>query len=108
MTAIDITLRDLGATFVRWQRACDDQAARTIPVVVKAGARIMVAEPWRLGRLLHDHDTRPLEVLLHECRVRIAGEVTRGREGHWTFDLNRLLALREAELALRFMRRFGE
>lgn len=117
-TAIETTTRDLigalngmrSTTLDRCIADMPDKARASELRVVKSGARIILQPKhrWRLKRLFLNHDTRPLASLLHECRVKLAGEIARGREGHWSFDLNRLLALQEAHLALRFMRRHGE
>ena len=82
-----------------------ERAARTsYYATIKAGAEGLLRQRWRFGRIFLD-PTKPLEDLLHECLVKIAAERTRGREGHWTFDGNRLVSLIEANIALRWIRR---
>lgn len=113
--AIDTTARDLiGALSGLARDRVLDRAIAAMPTrarvavrgPVNVGARIFVKQPWRFGRLFLAPDTRPLAGLIRECRQKIDSEVA--RRAHWTFDLNRLIALRQAMLALRYMRRFGE
>lgn len=84
------------------------EARRSISSVVKNGARDMIAEPFRLDRVLTRSSERSLAALISECNRRCNGMRDLGRAGHWTYDLNLHLALQQARLALRYMRRFGE
>ena len=85
------------------------QAAETMRAVVESATAQMVSQPWRITRAADGWQaiqTWPpapgmtATDVLAECTRLIAGEVARGREGHWTHDMNRLIALRQAEAAL--------
>lgn len=83
------------------------RSAETMRRVVESETAQMVSQPWRITRAVYGWQamsTWPPEPgmvatdVLAECARLIAGEVA--RQGHWTFDFNRLIALRQAEQAL--------
>lgn len=85
------------------------RAAETMRRVVESETAQMVSQPWRITRVVYGWQAMsawPPEPgmtatdVLAECARLIAGETARGREGHWTHDMNRLIALRQAEAAL--------
>jgi hypothetical protein len=87
------------------------RAARAVRHDVKAGARLMLAKPWRIQRALFSDRLGPLpdrivELIAHADRRRLLAEAS-GLAGHWTYSFNRHLALRQAILALRTLRRGG-
>ena len=68
---------------------------------VKRGARILLAEPWRLDLIVPGAaDTDPDEV---EALVRTQKDIMRdlGQRGHHAYDANQMLALRQAYVAVR-------
>lgn len=66
----------------------------------------MVRVPWRITRAVYGvsvpamwpHQGKTASDVLADCRANIANEI--GRARHWTYDANRLIALRQAEKAL--------
>jgi hypothetical protein len=73
--------------------------------IIEHGSRRMVAAPWRICRAVYPDreavwpiDGRDIAAVLADCRRLIAAE--RARAAHWTFDFNRLVALKQAEQAL--------
>lgn len=82
-------------------------ASRTfIAQAVVDGADELVRHPWRLERVIPhfnpDHDDIDWQ-LLADIRRRKAGELVRCKAGHWTADGNRLIALRQAYVAVRYI-----
>lgn len=78
---------------------------------IKTGARLMLAKPWRIQRALFGHRLGPLpdrvaDLIAYADRRRLAEE-SAGLAGRWTYSANRHLALRQALLALRLLRRSG-
>jgi hypothetical protein len=91
--------------------AMPGRAACAVRHDIKAGARLMLAKPWRIQRALYGDRLGPLpdrigELIAHADRRRLLAEEF-GRAGHWTYSFNRHLALRQATLALRTLRRSG-
>lgn len=72
---------------------------------IRRGLSSIAYDLRRLGK--HVEDGASLSCLLDIASRAYAGERERGRAGHWSHDYNRLLALRETVLALRYLRRFG-
>jgi len=88
------------------------RAADTLEAVIETGAAMMVRQRWRIIRALRPwepamwQEPTDLEALLAEARERIASQEQAGRAGHCQiFDINRLIAARQAERAL--MRMIG-
>lgn len=71
------------------------------------GAREFIRRPYQIGYLLN-REGASIADLLPRCKHLVAATIECGRQGHWTFDSHRLIALRHAHLALRYLRRFGE
>jgi len=78
-----------------------------------ASARQMASAPWRIARAVYPWraphwpvEDRTHEDVLADCRASIGREIA--RQGHWTHDMNRLIALRQAEAALLLMRERDE
>jgi hypothetical protein len=87
----------------------DARAASSLAIVIAAGSALMIAQPWRITRAVYGIAAESIwppqagmdaRDVLAVCREKIAGEIERGREGHWSHDGNRLVALRQAEAAL--------
>lgn len=85
------------------------RAAVAVRSSVKRGARFLLKQRWRFERIL------PLAVLgwpvseqIAEVDRRLRMAVALGRSGHWAANYARVdpMALKEARLALRFIRRF--
>jgi len=86
------------------------QAEASMQRVLKTGIARMISDPSRINRAVNpavlavwpmqdaDGKARPTDDVPAECRFRIESE--RERANHWTFDFNRLIALRQAEGAL--------
>lgn len=90
----------LAATLIELGKAA--RAAVISPL--KRGAMVLLAEPWRLELIVPGaNDTEPELV---ENLVRSQKEIMRdlGRRGHHAYDANRMLALRQAYLAVRLAR----
>lgn len=86
-------------------RPMHSQARGSVAAVRKHGARGFLREPWRLARLFGD---RPIDGdLLHDCIIALGRTRKLGRQGHYAYDDNRLLALKQAHVALRWWRRAG-
>jgi hypothetical protein len=71
----------------------------------------MLAKPWRIQRALFGDRLGPLpdrigELIAYAGRRRLLEDAA-GLAGHWTYSFNRHLALRQAILALRTLRRTG-
>lgn len=80
------------------------RAARGRIVILKHGARRLLQ--FR-GDFLARFDIAETADPIAHVRWAIRMEVKRGRLGHWSYDGNKLAALREAMLALRYLRRFS-
>jgi hypothetical protein len=85
--------------------------AGTLDKAISTGAGLMLAprQQWRISRAVYGPHFQAIwpprvgatvQSVLHDCRRHIRSETSRGRERHWTFDVNRLIALRQAEQAL--------
>jgi hypothetical protein len=96
-----------------FKAALDDmqeRAGEALRSVIETGADLMVSAPWRIvpavyGRSAATHrppvDGKTIYDLYKDCRQKIKAE--RARRDHWSFDPNRLIALRQAERALERM-----
>lgn len=76
----------------------------------KEGARIMLNEPFRIQRAIYGETIygefhARIGRLKALAKRRVEAMQRLGKAGHWTFDANRLVACREAYLALRVMSR---
>jgi hypothetical protein len=98
-TAIDRAIADMEAS-----------AAASYDAGIERGARLMVAEPHRIPRAVYGISAamewptaKPTIAVLADCREFIRSETERGRDGHYSFDMHRLTALRQAETALVMM-----
>jgi hypothetical protein len=95
-TAIDRAIADMEAS-----------AAASYDAGIERGAHHMVAEPFRIPRAVYGISAamewptaKSTIAVLADCREFIRSETERGRDGHYTFDMHRLTALRQAESAL--------
>ena len=69
------------------------RAASAIAAVIEAGAAILIAEPWRIRRIVRGADDMTIDELLDQlARRRRAGAPA---------DLNRAIALAQLNLALK-------
>ena len=87
------------------------RAAGAVRHDVKAGASLILARPWRIQAALFGNRLGPLpdrvdELIAFADRRRLIEEAS-GLAGHWTYSFNRHIALKQALLALRFLRRAG-
>lgn len=114
MTPDDLTL-DLAAIDRQCMAKAEEDIRRraelTLDEVISTGAKLMLnpRQTWRITVAVYGpHFTHvwpprigatPRSVLA-DCRRHLKAEEARGRERHWSFDGNRLIALRQAELAL--------
>lgn len=77
---------------------------RTWELPLDDAAQIMVDQPWRIGRAMgdqpwhHVHETYPAKLI--RCRDQIAKMEGLRADGHHTFSLDTLVALKQAERAL--------
>ena len=101
----DLLTRALDRTVAATPAAID----RGINRSVKNGARALLSYgPCYRQTLLVACCMILPDVSIDESLKRaIEGQRRRGRNSHWTYDPNRLLALREHLLARRYDRRFG-
>jgi hypothetical protein len=76
--------------FVRAPDAAEGRAA--IEAIVEAGARLLIDEPWRVGRIIRGADGMTLR--------QLADEATRRRALAPPTDFNRALALAQLNRAL--------
>ena len=67
-------------------------ASAALAAAIEAGARLFIAEPWRVGRLIRGADT----MTVGELRAHVE---RRGRAGA-PADLNQAIALAQLRLAL--------
>ena len=99
------TPRPAGDGAIDWAVAgMGARARRSQAIILRNGARQLLADPWRFDRLRLSGYT-PDESLA-SCERRIAGMLALGRADSWHYDGNTLTALRQARLALRYLRRF--
>jgi hypothetical protein len=70
----------------------DTPASGAVEAVVRAGARLLAAEPWRVGRIIRGADALTLQEL--------AAEVARRGRLPPAKDFNRALALKQLTRAL--------
>lgn len=106
----------------RWQRTSPalERAAEQMSAAIrraaiireKDGARIMLREPFRIQRAIYGETIygefhARIGRLKALAKRRVEAMQRMGKAGHWTFDANRLVACREAYLALRVMSRAG-
>lgn len=115
MNAYVTTGRDLGAALVKaatpaipsaFDRRMADlevKARQSLHRGRKAGARGFLKNPDRMARLV-----RGGEPTLERIALAAADHRNLGRTGHWCFNTHRMMALQEAEIALRYLRRFGK
>lgn len=87
----------------------NQRCAEALQAVIATGAVLAVKQPWRITRAVYGWQaiqTWPPEPgvmatdVLAECARLIAREDGRGAVGHWTYDVNHHIALRQAEAAL--------
>jgi len=93
--------RNRRCTAARTRRSADETIARTI----KAGAEVYDRArdlPRLTGLAPRDFQTGTIEAsmaILTRLERALRSERNRARSGHWTYDLNRHIALRQAFLA---------
>ena len=83
------------------------KAADAARKIVALGAERMAREPWRIVRAVYPFAPtvwpmrgKAATDVLADCARMIAAQEAQGRAGRWTFDADRLVALRQAEDAL--------
>ena len=111
--SVTITYTDAGTALANAIAKMERQAPRTIRAIVHTGARMMVREPWRIYRVLYGSAMAPaypigaasIEVMLPIADRLEAAAARCGRAGHYAYDFNRHVALKQARLALRYLRR---
>lgn len=97
------------------ERAIEQMApaiTRAAIIREKAGARIMLREPFRIQRAIYGQNIYSefhirIGLLKSLAKRRIDAHRRLGQAGHWAFDANRLIGYREAYIALRVMSRAG-
>ncbi|MCX5516197.1 hypothetical protein C3941_19595 [Kaistia algarum] len=93
------------------ERALIARASRAIRIEVKAGARLMVDQPWRIERALRPDLYGPVPASIAgrlqraEARIDLERQLARSPQAYLASP-GRMVALREARLALRYLRRF--
>jgi hypothetical protein len=100
--------RAIAAVFRIDEASLRRRAAEAARLIIAQGAARMVAQPWRIARAVYGglvlaewpYRGRSATEVLADCSRAIRAEEARGRAGHWTHDVNRLVALRQAEDAL--------
>lgn len=99
--------RSAAAVFGLDEAALRRKAAAAASKIVALGAKRMAREPWRIVRAVYPFAPtiwpmrgKPATDVLSDCVRMIAAQEAQGRAGTWTFDANRLVALRQAESAL--------
>jgi hypothetical protein len=68
-------------------------AAKALAAIVETGASILVAEPWRVARIIRGAD----DMSIHE----LAAQLARRRRAGPPADLNRAIALAQLALVLK-------
>ena len=68
-------------------------AARAVAAVVEAGAAILIAEPWRIARIVRDADDMTEDEL--------GAEIARRRSAGPPADMNRAIAFAQLALAMK-------
>lgn len=118
--ALSLTTSDLAGALRRVRfdaldagiAAMRPQAAQSLRAVIVSGARQMLGRPDLIVRAITGQIIfappfaahSPAEWLA-DCEASIAVQVAFGRRGDRYYDGNRLIALRQARLALRWLRR---
>ena len=86
-------------------------ARAAVNASIKPGARVLIRDRWQLARILPADAAfhYPLAGQLAWVERMIANLTGLGRANHWAFEMSQhdLIALRQARLALRYLRRFG-
>lgn len=93
-----------------WEAQARITSEAATGAIIAVGGDMMLAEPWRITRAVYPFKPaiwpipgmEPDDVLA-ECQRFIDAETERGVAGHWSYDGTRLIALRQAESALRRM-----
>jgi len=89
----------------RTARSIEQQAEKAIARTLRAGAEIYERgrDLPRLARLgpaeLNEESVEGAEAIVRRLERALRAERNRARSGHWTYDLNRHIALRQAYLA---------
>lgn len=81
-------------------------ARETLASVIETGGRQMAKEPWRIARAIGRSSHWPVEgMTLFEIDATVDRKIREEtlRQGHWTFDSNRLIGLKQAQRALEIM-----
>ena len=71
-------------------------AASAIQATVALGASLYRRDVILPRLLPYDPSIDTTEVIIERLTRAIAGEESRGREGHWSFSMTRLIALKQA------------
>jgi hypothetical protein len=90
---LNIGNTDLSPGGVAAERTYATRAAGSVAAVVEAGALILIAEPWRIARIVRAADDMTAEEL--------AGEIARRRRLAPPADINRAIAFAQLALALK-------
>ena len=100
----------LGRIAAEWEAQARITSEAATGAIIAVGGDMMLAEPWRITRAVYPFKPAIWPIpgmtaddVLAECQRFIDAETARGVAGHWSYDGNRLIALRQAESALRRM-----
>ncbi len=99
--------RGPAAVFALDEASLRRKAADAARKIVALGTERMAREPWRITRAVYPFAPtlwplpgKPATTVLADCARMIAAQEAQGRAGRWTFEADRLVALRQAETAL--------
>ena len=73
----------------------NEKVIDTVRGAINLGSRFLTEEPRLMARIVKGADTMLLDQLLFALRDALHNELQLGADGHWTFDHNRAIALRQ-------------
>ena len=114
---LSATAREFGHDALTLDRVASEHSARIVELAavrsarraVATGAAIMVREPWRIVRAVYPFAPtvwpipgKPMTEVLADCSrmVRTHERMATSQPRYWAYDVNRHVALRQAEDAL--------
>ena len=73
----------------------DETVSAAFAETVNSGAKILTTQPERMARIITGAEGTKFGELQDALREALDNEIELAKSGHWTFDLNRVIGLKQ-------------